>query len=145
MAEDALAESEKLYRTLAEAAHDMVYIIDESERLVYLNDYARDIIGEDPHEFIGKRARELYPPETAERHEVSERHVWATGEPVYFEEYTEFPSRSLWTATWLVPIKGVNDETTSLMGIVRDIDARKKAEEAVVNAEKEISECKKSP
>jgi PAS domain S-box-containing protein len=145
MAEDALAESEKLYRTLAEAAHDMVYIIDESERLVYLNDYARDIIGEDPHEFIGKRARELYPPETAERHEVSERHVWATGEPVYFEEYTEFPSRSLWTATWLVPIKGVNDETTSLMGIVRDIDARKKAEEAVVKAEKEISKCKKSP
>ncbi len=145
MAEDALAENEKLYRTLAEAAHDMVYIIDESERLVYLNDYARDIIGEDPHEFIGKQARGLYPPETAERHESSERHVWATGEPVYFEEYTEFPSRSLWTATWLVPVKGKNNETTSLMGIVRDIDARKRAEEAIVNAEKEIGKCKKTP
>lgn len=144
MAEDALAESEKLYRTLAEAAHDMVYIIDESERLIYLNDYSRDMIGEDPHEFIGKRAGGLYPPETAERHTSSERHVWATGEPVYFEEFTEFPSRSLWTATWLVPIKGENDETTSLMGIVRDIDARKKAEEAIVNAEKEISKCKKT-
>lgn len=142
MAEEALRESEKLYRTLAEAAHDMVYIIDDRERIVYFNNYAAEILGENPHEHVGKKARDLYLPGEAERHESNERQVWATGEPVYFEEYTRFPSRSLWTATWLVPIKGENGETTSLMGIVRDVDARKRAEEAVLNAEKELARTK---
>ena len=142
LAEEALRESEKLYRTLAEAAHDMVYIIDGSERIVYFNNYAAELLGDNPHDHIGKKARELYPPEEAERHESHERHVWETGEPVYFEDHSTFPSRSLWTATWLVPVKGENGETTSLMGIVRDIDARKKAEEAVLDAEKALARAK---
>jgi PAS domain S-box-containing protein len=142
MAEEALRESEKLYRTLAEAAHDMVYIIDDRWRIVYFNNYAAELLGENPHEHVGKKACELYPPEEAERHESHERHVWETGEPVYFEDRTTFPSRSLWTATWLVPIKGENGETTSLMGIVRDIDARKRAEEAVLDAEKALARAR---
>ncbi len=142
LAEEALRESEKLYRTLAEAAHDMVYIVDGRGRIVYFNDYAAEVLGDDPHEHIGKKAGELYPPEEAERHASHERNVWATGEPAYFEDYTTFPSRSLWTATWLVPVKGERGETTSLMGIVRDIDARKRAEEAAVEAEKELARIK---
>jgi len=145
LAEEALRESEKLYRTLAEAAHDMVYIIDDRERIVYFNNYAAEILGDDPHEHIGKKAGEMYPPEEAERHGANERHVWATGEPVYFEDHTTFPSRSLWTATWLVPIKDEDGKTTSLMGIVRDIDARKRAEEAVLDAEKALSRAKHRP
>jgi PAS domain S-box-containing protein len=144
MAEEALKDSEKLYRTLAEAAQDMIYIIDESERLVYFNNYAAEMLGTDPHDLIGCRARDLYPTEQGERHEANERHVRETGEPVYFEEYTTFPSRSLWTATWLVPIKGEKGEMSSLMGIVRDIDARKKAEEAVLSIEKELSRVKRN-
>jgi len=142
LAEEALRESEKLYRTLAEAAHDMVYIIDGSGRIVYFNNYAAELLGDNPHDHIGKKARELYPPEEAERHESYERHVRETGEPVYFEDHSTFPSRSLWMATWLVPVKGENGETTSLMGIVRDIDARKKAEEAVLDAEKALARAK---
>ncbi len=142
LAEEALRESEKLYRTLAEAAHDMVYIVDGHGRIVYFNDYAAEILGEDPHEHIGKKACELYPPEEAERHESYERSVWATGEPAYFEEYTTFPSRGLWAATWLVPVKGEKGETASLMGIVRDIDARKRAEEAALDAEKRLARIK---
>ncbi len=142
LAEEALRESEKLYRTLAEAAHDMVYLIDELGRIVYFNDYAAELLGENPHEHIGKKARELYPPEEADSHESHEKHVRATGEPAYFEEYTTFPARRLWTATWLVPVKGESGEKTSLMGIVRDIDARKKAEEAVLDAEKALARAK---
>ncbi len=142
LAEEALRESEKLYRTLAEAAHDMVYILDGRGRIVYFNNYAAEILGDDPHEHLGKRSGDLYGPEDARRHVSNEKQVWMTGEPAYFEEYTRFPSRSLWTATWLVPVKGESGEVTSLMGIVRDIDARKNAEEAVLDAEKALARAK---
>jgi PAS domain S-box-containing protein len=138
-AEKALVESEKLYKTLAEAAHDMIYMIDGSGRFIFFNDFAGEVMGDDPEELIGKTGSDVYPPEVAERHELHERHVWESAEPVYFEEYTPFPHKSLWTGTWLVPVENENGEIASLMGIVRDIDSRKKAEEAMLRCERDLA------
>lgn len=137
MTEKALIESEKLYRTLAETAHDMVYLMDENGQFTYFNRYTGEIMGEDPENYIGKTCRDVYPPAIAEQHELSTRRVWETGEPAYIEEYTPFPIKSLWTGNWLVPIKDEGGVVTALMGIVRDIDHTKKAEEMALKYESE--------
>ncbi|OPY27853.1 MAG: putative diguanylate cyclase [Methanocella sp. PtaU1.Bin125] len=144
-AEQALSDSERLYHTLADAAHDMVYILGSDGRFSYFNSYARDMLGEDPEEYLGKRSRDLYAPAVALAHERCEARVAASGEPAYFEELAVFRYRSLWTANWLVPVKGGDGQTMSLMCVVRDIDRRKRAEEALIRAERELEMLKKSP
>ncbi len=139
-AESALVASESLYRTLADAAHDMVWIKGGDGRFTFFNRYAEDILGEDPEELVGKRNADVYAPDVALRHDAYEARVAETGEPIYFEELTQFPHRSLWTASWLVPIKGDDRQTVSVMGVVRDIDGRKHAEHTLLKAEKELDE-----
>jgi PAS domain S-box-containing protein len=137
-AERAVAESESLYHTLADAAHDMVYIKDSDGRFTYFNHYAEDTLGEDPDEYIGKKNEDLYAPEVAAEREAHEIKVRETGDPVYFEELTPFPRKSLWTANWLVPIKSEGVQETPVMCVVRDIDGRKRAEQTLLQTEKEL-------
>jgi len=141
-AESALVASESLYHTLADAAHDMVWIKDRDGRFTYFNRYAEDILGEDPEDFIGKRNADVYIPDVASRHDEHEAGAGERGQPVYFEELTGFMHRSLWTANWLVPIKGDDGQTTSMMCVVRDIDGRKHAEQTLLKAEKELVEVR---
>ncbi len=143
--EQALSESESLYRTLADAAHDMVYIIGEDGRFTYFNGYAEDLLGESPDEYVGKSSRDLYAAAIAMQHERLESKVMASGEPAYFEELAEFRHRRLWTANWLVPIKGRDGKITSIMCVVRDIDGRKRAEETLLQAEKELERLNNRP
>ncbi len=141
-AESALVGSESLYHTLADAAHDMVYMKDGDGRFTYFNRYAEDILGEDPEELIGKRNSDVYTPGVATRHDAHETKAGELGSPVYFEELTRFPRRSLWTANWLVPIKGDDGQMTSVMCVVRDIDERKHAEQTLLKTEKELEELR---
>jgi PAS domain S-box-containing protein len=79
------------------------------------------------------------------QHERLESKVMASGEPAYFEELAEFRHRRLWTANWLVPIKSRDGKITSIMCVVRDIDARKRAEETLLQAEKELERLNNRP
>ncbi|HUL61507.1 MAG TPA: PAS domain S-box protein, partial [Methanocella sp.] len=137
-AERAVAESEGLYHTLADAAHDMVYLKDADGRFTYFNHSAEDLLGEDPDEYVGRKNEDLYSPEVAIQHDTYEAKAGETGEPVYFEELTAFPRKSLWTANWLVPIKGESGQEARVMCVVRDIDGRKRAEQTLLRAEKEL-------
>jgi PAS domain S-box-containing protein len=139
-AESALVASESLYHTLADAAHDMVYMKDGDGRFTYFNRYAEDILGEDPDDLIGKRNADIYTPGVAARHDAHEEKAGKLGSPVYFEELTRFPHRCLWTANWLVPVKGDDGQTTSMMCVVRDIDGRKHAEQTLLKAEEGLEE-----
>ncbi|HEY3274568.1 MAG TPA: PAS domain S-box protein [Methanocella sp.] len=141
-AESALVASESLYHTLADAAHDMVYLKDSDGRFTYFNRYAEDILGEDPEALIGKRNADVYTAVVAAQHDMHEARTGEHGLPVYFEELTRFPHRRLWTANWLVPINGDDRQTTSVMCVVRDIDERKHAEQTLLKAEKELEELR---
>jgi PAS domain S-box-containing protein len=120
----------------------MVYMKDGDGRFTYFNRYAEDTLGEDPEEFLGKRNADIYTPGVAARHDAHETKAGELVSPVYFEELTRFPRRSLWTANWLVPIKGEDGQTTSVMCVVRDIDERKHAEQTLLKMEKELEELR---
>jgi PAS domain S-box-containing protein len=136
--EQALSDSESLYHTLADASHDMVYIIGKDGRFTYFNGYAEDLLGESSEEYVGKRSSDLYADAIARHHERREAEIMASGEPAYFEELACFKRRRLWTANWLVPIKDSDGQTVSIMCVVRDIDGRKRAEETLLRAEREL-------
>lgn len=130
-AEDALKESEDRYRTLAETAQDLIYIIDRDDNVIYANGFALEIIGKSLGDIVGKPRRVLFPGPTTERQYQNLQKVLSTGKPLRIESTVPVPGREIWQDTQLVPVRDASGEITSVLGISRDISRLKKTEEAL--------------
>lgn len=135
LSEGALVESEKRYRTLAEAAHDMIFIIDSEDKVQYANSFAAQSLGYSPEDIIGTPRETLFPADTTSRQRSFLQKVFKNGAPLYSESETQFKNHKLWIGTMLVPIKDEGGEVNSVLGISRDITETKKAEEAIKKSE----------
>ncbi len=129
--ERALRESEARYRTLAEATDDMIWIINRQGQLEYLNEYAATQFEKRPEFLIGKRIDDLFPAEIAKRQKASVKKVMAGGAPFYVEALYPFPGRSIWLGVSLAPMRNDSGEVYAVLGVARDITARKQAEQAL--------------
>ncbi len=127
-AEKALRESEMRYRTLADAANDMIWIVNASGRIEYINLYAAQQLGKTPQELIGALQSDLFPPKTAHRQWKNLEKVIKTGEPVYVEWLSVFFGQNIWLGTSLAPLRNDTGEVYAVLGVGRDITARKEAE-----------------
>ena len=126
-----LEVSEARYRTLAEAANDMIFIIGRDGRVQYLNSYAADKFGQPPEALIGQPRAALFPGPIGERQAQGLQTVLETGEPRYSEDPTPFPEHEVWLGTSLVPLKDDSGRITAVLGIARDITQRRRAQEAL--------------
>jgi PAS domain S-box-containing protein len=121
---DALSESEKRYRTLAEAAQDMIFIVDRNDFVQYVNNIAAKQFGCKPEELIGRKRGELFPEEVSSRQRQSLQKVFETGEALYTENRIVFPNKELWIGASLVPVKDDTGKVISVTGVSRDITKR---------------------
>jgi len=128
-AEEALSEKEMLYRTLAESSPDMIFTIDREYRVEYANPAAAQMFGRQPENLIGLSLDNLFPPQSLQRQVESLRTVFETGKAVYLEDAVIFPDVEMWLDTRLVPLADQSGEVSGVMGISRDITARKRSEE----------------
>ena len=135
-AEEALAASEERYRILAEASHDMIFIIGEEGNVEYVNEFGSHQFGLQPELIIGMKMKSLFPSEAAERQLKSLSQVMASGKPAYIEAPSGFPSGERWLGTWLVALRDRSGRITSVMGVSRDITDRIRVDQAL----KEYSE-----
>jgi len=136
-AEEALMESEQRYKSLAEAAQDLIFIIDREGIVRYVNSFAAEMVGKTPEDIIGGKRDGLFSENVSTRQRRNLQKVFETGEAVHVETITSFGSRSTWLDTRLVPIKNAAGEVVSVLGISRDISERKQAEEQVLRAKQE--------
>ena len=133
--EAALQESERRYRTLAEAAHDSIFIVDRSRRIEYQNEAAKARFGLLGVDTTGKRLDEVFPPDTASRMDHQLSTVFTTGERQLVEERFTTPTGDMWFETWLVPIlEGSN--VLAVMGVARDVTKRKMLEQQFIQSQK---------
>ncbi len=137
--EDALRESEKRYRMLAETAHDFIFIIDSRGHIVYVNNFAANEFGCKPEDLIGKSIADVFPPETVAGQEKSLTLVFESGQPMNKEGKIQFPKREIWVNTWLVPLKDSEGAVQSIIGISRDMSSQKKAEKSLQENERFLS------
>ncbi|MDI6817308.1 MAG: PAS domain S-box protein [Actinomycetota bacterium] len=133
LAEEALKASEERYRTLAEAAHDMIFILDRDGYVTYVNSCAAESLGLKQDDVVGKSIRELFPSEVAKRHNTNLDKVFKSGESFYSEEMMPSSKGELWIGTRLTPIKSEVGEISAVLGISRDITERKKSEELITH------------
>ena len=129
--EKALRESELRYRTLADAANDMIWIINSKGQVEYVNIHAAQQLGKTPQQLMGMRHSDLFPTEMAKRQWKNLKKVMRTGEPAYIESLNSFPERSIWLGTSLAPLRNDSGKIYAVLGVARDITARREAEYAL--------------
>ena len=122
-----LAASERQYRTLAEAAPDIIAIIDRGHRLEYINSIGAERLGRTPVEMVGRPLHTLPDSQLARPLFDQVDRVLDGGGPASFEQAVETPDASIWLDIRLVPL-ATNGEIFSVMAIGRDITERKELE-----------------
>lgn len=134
----ALRQSEERYRQLAEASPDLIFIIDDQDRVAYVNSRAAVIFGLSPEELMGTPRANLFRGEAGAHQREALDRVFATGSPIHAEAPAKFPDKELWLSTWLIPIGNDREGVRNVLGISRDITQSKKAEIALVQSEERL-------
>jgi signal transduction histidine kinase len=80
---------------------------------------------------VGQARARYFLGETGQQLEENIQKVFQTGEAVAGESANVFLGKTVWLNTWLVPLKNAAGETTSVLGVSRDITERKMSEEEI--------------
>ncbi|MDR3576287.1 MAG: PAS domain-containing sensor histidine kinase [Anaerolineaceae bacterium] len=144
---EALRKSEERYRSLAEAAHDFIFVLSRDDIVEYVNSFACKALGIKAEEVIGRPRSILFPENIFDSQLKSINNTLRSGQPCYFEGLAPFGSHEIWLGTWLVPLLNDRGECSSILGVSRDIDGRRQAEQGLRNAlqkEKELNDLRSS-
>jgi PAS domain S-box-containing protein len=137
--EQRMRESEDRYRMLAEASSDLVFVIDQDDRVEYINRPGSAIFGKTPGEITGCARAPFFPPDMAERQKKVLECVFATGIPSHNEGPIPVDGGMRWFDHVLVPLMNPDGSIRSILGVSRDITERKRSEETVKNSEARYS------
>lgn len=142
-AEEKLAAERNLLRTLINNLPDFIFVKDTESRFIICNtSILQNIKLESPEEILGKRDFDFFPREHAEAYYADEQAVIRTGTPLIGREemnvgYTGVPR---WYSTTKVPLRDGKDQIIGVVGMSRDITARKQAEAALQQARDELEQ-----
>ena len=136
--EETLRQSELRYRTLAESAHDFIFIIDKDGRIRYVNKATAKSVNYKPNEIIGKHINDIFPKSEFKRQAQSLKKAFNNGMPVYAEDIMRISNQKIWLSTWLAPLKNEYGEVSAVMGVSRDITRHKLMEAALKEAHDEL-------
>ena len=118
------------YRSVLEACHDEVFVVDRTNRFEYAN--ARAVAALSPRSpFVGQRVADCFPAPVGPNLEREIDRAREAATPMYSECRIQFPSGPRWMSTWLAPIDDGEGGTTSVMGVARDITAQHELGEAL--------------
>lgn len=123
-AEQALRESEARYRALFERANDAIFVEDHEDRIVAVNRRACELLGYTRAELLQMRISDLVAPERGRRRRAAEGEIIAHGG-------RPFESLDVRKDGTRIPVEVTNAALPNglSLSIVRDITARKRAEE----------------
>jgi len=136
--EAALKASESMLRTLVTSMDDIVYTLDKKQRHVGVFGRWLERSGLTLEHFIGRTASDLFGPERAQVHiEANLRAL--RGESVEYEWSAAAGEERQYFHTSIAPIRNDSGTVEGIVGVGRNITARKRMEEelAVINNELE--------
>ena len=134
-AEDALRDSEERYRELFENANDIVYTLDLNGRLTSINRAGETISGYQREQLLNMDLAELLTPEAVEAsREMLERKLGGA-ERTNYEVEMRTSSGKLVTLEISSRLVSKGGQPIGVQGIARDITVRRRAEEALRQAD----------
>ncbi len=135
-AEEALRESEELYRLLAENMHDVVWILSMTDGFTYVSPSVYLLRGYTPEEVIAQPMEAALTPDSLQRVQAGVAKSLATKEFTIDRVELEQPCKDGSTVlTECITVPLVEDgELVGWVGVSRDITERKRAEQALLHA-----------
>jgi len=127
--EEALRESEEIFRNFMEYSPIYVFFKDENIRSIRLSRNYETLLGRPIEELLGKSMDDLFPSDLAKSMIADDMRILREGETVIVEE--EFNGRSYWTIKFPINIDG---KPRYLAGYTIDITERRKDEETIKKA-----------
>jgi len=137
-----ISHEQLLLRTLIDNLPDCIYAKDTAGRKTMANPAdLKNLRCQTEAEAIGKSDFDLFPKEIAEQFWADDRKV-IQGQPVINREehFFDEAGRKRWLLTSKLPLRDQDGKIVGLMGIGRDITARKEAEDKLEQAHKQLLE-----
>ncbi len=133
--QDQLTKSLNLLETVIEGTPDPIFVKDQEGRFVRANSTLASIMGVPQQALIGRRDRDFLPIEQAEKIESVDRMVMETRSPFLVEELVSVAGDGArWFLSTKAPWYGPSGAISGVIGISRNIDERKRAEDEVRSA-----------
>ncbi|MEO5888444.1 MAG: PAS domain S-box protein [Anaerolineales bacterium] len=130
-AEELLENERNLLRTLIDNLPDRIFAMDTQGRKTLSNtaDWMASG-GETMGDVLGKTDFDTYPPELAQEFWAFEKAVLDSGEPIinYEEPGLDSEGNPVWVLSTKIPLRDSEGKVTGLVGIGRDITARKQSD-----------------
>jgi PAS domain S-box-containing protein len=132
-AAEKLRESEERFRAAFGSAQDCVLIWDRDYNYLYANQAAIDHVGTTLEKVGGGNIRDGlgHVPDFMQLWMSRIDQVFATGEKLRVQDETEMQGRLYHTDSILTPIRGVDDQVTSVCFVYRDLTEMKQGEDAM--------------
>ncbi len=130
-AEEALRESEAIYRTLVENIPQKVFMKDTNSCYVSINEHLARDFGIRPADVFGKTDYDFFPRKLADKYRANDKRIMKTGATEELEVHNLSPGKEEWVKTFKTPVRDVNGKIIGVFGIFWDITERKLSEEAL--------------
>ena len=139
-AEPVLDADPQLLRAIVESSSDAICVKDLAGHYVYVNRPAADLLGESPADIIGKADAEFFPARAAEEIRRTDLEVMKGEERRVVEETVTVAGRVVVLESVKTPHRAQTGEVIGLIGVSRDITARKRAERDLRTAHDELED-----
>jgi PAS domain S-box-containing protein len=138
--EEILMAERNLLRTLIDNLPDQIYVKDNASRFVLGNTATTQRLNvSTPEQLVGKTDFDFFPPEQAAQYYAEEQAIVQSGQPMVNHEESGTDSQTgaqVWSLTTKAPIRNAHGQITGLVGVNRDITARKRLEAQFLHAQK---------
>jgi PAS domain S-box-containing protein len=144
MTQNNFSAEHSLLTTLINQLPDLIYVKDTKSRYLLANEAtARALAMESPEALRGKTDFDVHPFDMAEQYYADEQAILSTGQALINREEPSIDPRNgavCWQLSTKVPFYDCDGQIAGLVGINRDITARKRMEAQLVTTHAELRE-----
>ncbi|NLV27146.1 MAG: PAS domain S-box protein [Methanomicrobiales archaeon] len=139
-------ESEAKYRLFADNVQDIIWTADEKMQLTYISPSAFSMVGLTPQELIKTRVKDLMTGESYQKiadlkERINDIMLSSAPDNQIIREEIEMVSSSgktIWTEIIITPIIERNQHLIGTVGVIRDINSRKKTEQEIYHQNEQL-------